>query len=217
MTTCANGCRDDDGNQVRCDGKRQACDECHRRLRRWVVDIPNLYALLPFVLERGSVQAEKSGRSTKGAYPPVPLRPEVADLRDERRDGRDDEARGVLGVVEGWARIVRTERDLTASDRATVTGECLLLLNHSDWIIEQPWVDECMAEIGKTHRDLAHACGEHGYRKVATCRTLLGDDQVECGGSIMPTRIGMGARCVKCQRYWGEHELNRLGLVENSA
>lgn len=214
--TCLNGCRDDDGNHVRTrDSKWQVCDECHKRLRRWLADIPVLYALLPHVLEPGSVDPQPGGHGGKRAHPPIPIRPDVADLRDERRDGRDDEARGVLGAVEGWARMLRYERDIAPPrDRATVAGETMLLLVHSDWIAQQRWADECMAELKQVHRALSHACGEHGAKPVAVCHTLTEDG--ECGGPILPTKIGFGARCGKCGRYWGENELARLGLVEAS-
>jgi hypothetical protein len=225
MNRCANGCHtrpDTDGNRrpVLAEPPSQLCRACEDRLLSWLEKIPENYLLLPAFLEPGSVDGNPESKSTKAANPPLPVRVEVLDLLDTRRGRRwlgteaAEDRRGVLGTLESWARMVREEHPgglATPVDAATVAGEAAFLRRHLLWCAEQPWVDELYAEVKALHRDLADAVGDYRPRPVGRCETVTEDG--DCGGTLLPSRWGMGVHCPRCGAQWTQDDLQRLGMV----
>lgn len=121
---CLNGCqRPQDGlmTPVPCETGQQLCTPCTARLDGWLRSIPDAYALLPSVVDHGTVPADPGTKHTKRPDPPAPMRAEVTDLLDTRPglqyhdDGTpivSDNLRGVLGILHSWAEVVRDERHL---------------------------------------------------------------------------------------------------------
>lgn len=122
---CGNGCTTGHGparTPVLCDGQARLCPACLERLDTWLRQIPETYALLPYVVEHGTVSTNPEMATTKRPDPPAPLRLEVMDLLDSRRGWQydpvaghpmlSDNRRGVFGVILEPAARVRLERGL---------------------------------------------------------------------------------------------------------
>jgi hypothetical protein len=222
MTACANGCRtrpDPDGNRhpVTTEDPSLLCRHCEDRLLGWLEKIPEHYALLPEFIEHGSVERNPESKATKASVAPAPMRLDVIDLLDTRL-GRKwsgtqpaDDRRGVLGTLETWARLVREEKNITASQACTVAYEAATLRRHLLWVAEQDWVGELYDDIGRVHRDLADAVGDYRPRPVGVCQAVTEDG--DCGGPLMPSRWSVGVACPRCGASWSEADLERLGLV----
>jgi hypothetical protein len=203
--TCLNGCHVGTGparaavacepGKLLCSGKRS----CTERLGSWLQSIVSNYALLPTVVEHGTVAGNPESAHTKRPDPPAPMRLDVVDLLDTR------DQRGVLGVLHSWARIVREDRRLhepcatcthqpgthwttpkkphcTAIGctcpryllpQATVAGEAAFLASHLAWITGQDWGCELYAELRPLARQLSDAVGEFRPRPVGRCMALV--------------------------------------------
>lgn len=195
------------------------CGKHERDLLEDLRDLTDLYPLLDHVLEPGSVQADELVRYGRQVDPPAAARLDVVALRDQRTTwdpGADPDAVDILGVLGGWARILREERQLADPDTATVTSEAAALRTHHEWIITQPWVDEYATEVHRAALAVRHACGEYERSdRVGTC-TIPTDDGT-CGGPLYPDRYGlMRVRCARCGETWDEDDLRRLGLILDS-
>lgn len=197
------------------------CGKHDRGIRTDLEDIEHLFPLLDDVLEPGSVQADELMRYSPNIDPPTPVRLDVVALRDHRTTwdaSADPDAVDVLGVLAGWATIVREERNLATPDgRATVLGETGTLRVHHDWVTAQPWVDEYAKDVHRAALAVRHACGEYDRStRVGNCSRQL--DEAVCGGPLYPDRYGlMRVRCARCGETWDEDDLERLGLVLGSA
>ena len=195
---------------------RLVCVGHHRWLIETIRDVVDTCALLPHFYEPGT--AVDDGQQVKGKRidPPAPIRLDVVAILDPRTVARyPGDLVPVLGILESWARMVREERDLEAPKaKATVTSEACLLLNHLDWIIEQPWVDELAKEMRDVKSALHSAIGDHAPRPVGTCPVVHPDEEAPCNGRLYQDRYGgMSVSCRRCGEVWGETELRRLGLV----
>lgn len=215
---CANGCRtrpNGHGNRrpLMAESPGLLCRFCDDRLRIWLTEVPDSYALLPAVVEPGSVDRDPDSKRGKRAHPPAPLRVEVVDLRDYRR--AEEGWRGALGVLARWGLRVRAERNIEVPGRnpldrtgTTVAREAAFLLRHRLWITEQPWVSEFYDAIGDLHRQLADATGDYRMRPVGT--HAQNDDGEACGGPLLPSEDG-GVHCPRCGTTWSHERLGLLG------
>lgn len=208
---CVNGCRtrpsDGERQPISADEPGLLCRFCDRRLEVWLTEIPETYALLPYVVEPGSVDRNPESKRGKRADPPAPLRVDVIDLLDIRPLPGED-WRGVIGPLVKWGMRVRTERRIDRPARTTVSGEAALLLRHRLWITEQPWVGKFYAEMDDLHRELADATGDYRPRPVGTHAEK--DDGAHCGGPLMPSDTG-GVHCPRCGTKWTRGQLGILG------
>lgn len=235
MTACVLGCHrtGTDGRQipVHAADPGLVCRDCADRMGDWLADIPGTYALLPDVVEPGTVDTNPETTSTRNPEAPAPVRLDVLDLLDDRRgwqDGRpSDNRRGVLGVLQDWAQLVRDGRGLPRPDEPpaavagdsdempTVHDEARFLARHLPWCCEQTWVGDLHDDLRRLQRDLANAVGEYRPRPVGSCpRDVERDGQtVTCGGPLLQSRWNPGVFCAACRDTWGHDELRRLGLV----
>lgn len=208
---CLNGCRtrltEGERRPISAEEPGKLCRFCDDRLRRFLGEIPETYALLPFVIEPGTVDRNPETKQGKRAHPPVPLRLEVIDLLDIRQLLGDD-WRGVIGILVKWGMRVRTERRIARPIKTTVSGEAALLLRHRLWIVEQEWVGEFYAAISDLHRELADATGDYRPRPVGVHAEK--DDGTRCGGPLMPSDNG-GVHCPRCGTKWTHGQLGILG------
>lgn len=201
------------------------CHRCQLRLRADLTGITELFAILPLFALLGSGEIGK--RHGKGNAPPAPGRLDVMVLSDPRSDPtgwvdedgtvhRQDGPSATLTVVGGWAQVVREERELAAPEgRATVAGECNLLLTHLDWICGQGWCDEFAADVKAAHKELRSVCGIAGRKPLGKCPAIVGDgdDMQTCGAPLYPPERGDAVQCRTCLAAWSGVELIRLGMI----
>lgn len=223
---CIRGCqrrtRLDDGTMRR-DPRWAApgallCQPCIDRLWDRLSDIVELYALLPSVTDPGSVESDGS-KHTKADAPPVPLRPSVTDLLDGRLTRTTAYAdhpltwnrRGVLGVLNGWARVIREEMSLTWQDEPTVAGESAFLRKHLDWLARQPWADECHDEVVALHSELSTLCGEAKPHPIGRCPAT--DEHGTCGAPLFAPLFADEIDCRTCGASWTREAWERLGKM----
>lgn len=216
---CANGCHHGHGpdrTPILCDDSAIICAKCVDRLDTWLRQIPDTYALLPSVVEHGTVATNPETASTKRPDPPAPLRLEVLDLLDDRPQ------RGAAGLLDSWADVVRDQRHLHAPAPSTaygVTASCSLLIQHLPWISKQEWAPEFYSEVKPLVREMRDRVGEYRPRPVGTCWVPVWRDQdgtqalVACGGLLFLDLDRRGCHCVSCgvQYDAADPALRRLG------
>lgn len=209
---CGNGCHSGHGDTrtpVLCDAGAKVCARCIDRLDTWLRQIPDTYALLPLVVEHGTVSVNPEMATTKRPDPPAPLRLEVLDLLDDRP------ARGVLGLLVAWADLVRAERRLPAQLAASVTTESRLLLAHLAWAARQEWVTDLYAELKPVVRELLDRVGEYRPHPVGMCVALVRrtgfDVALLCGGPLYRDTTGHGVHCAACGDQTDPRRLLEIG------
>ncbi len=194
------------------------CPGHTRWLTESIDDIVITYALLPHFYEPGTAVDDGQQVRGKRVDPPAPVRLDVVALLDKRTIARHPgDIVPALAILEGWARLIREQRQLQPCQRqATVTSEASTLLSHIDWIICQPWVDDLAREIREVKSALHSAIGDHAPRPVGTC-PVIHPDTGECAGKLYQDRYGgMSVTCQRCGEAWGETELRRLGLMQSA-
>lgn len=171
------------------------------RTQRWIRDdAPNVTPPAPkscgpwcLFCEHESCTAWRAGRRR--------------DMHDDEHDAGSDRVMSVLGVLHGWARIVREDRMLTPPEKITVVGERALLTVHLAWCAEQPFIDEMYAELAELLADLKRTNGTY-EAPVGDCESLQPDGSM-CGGKVWHVVIRHddgpdepGFRCGACRRVW---------------
>lgn len=205
--TCLNGCQAGTGPErspVLCQPGHYLCSEgkhsCTAKLDRWLRDIPDLFGLLLWVKDRGTVPGNPENAQTKQPDAPAPMRLEVVDLLDVRPGF------GALAILHGWAEAIRDERKLprrcdclharpthgqgrgadkghcTAAGcgctafhetQPTVSGECGLLIGHLAWCAQQEWAGDFHREIKDLARVLADTVGDYRVRPIGKCAAWI--------------------------------------------
>lgn len=225
--TCIRGCTRRDGDPARTHRDNVICDRCTDQLNRWLTDIPDRYALLPWLTEHGTSPPDPDHRTPKRKHAPAPMRLDVVDLLDQRRGRRwngtipsFEDHRGTLGIVGSWARMVREERHVTALEtQATVTSECALLRKNLAWIVTHEWVVELHDDLRRLDRDLAAAVGDHRPQPVGHCVAIVrkptenGTRVTVCGGPLLPNRDDFGVHCPACGDCWTADDLRRHSAI----
>lgn len=215
---CLNGCETRQGGEmtpVPAEPGKLLCPGCAKRLDKWLRAIPDDYALLPHVVEHGTVPADPGTKHTKRPDPPAPMRLEVIDLLDQRP------GYGALGILHSWADNVRDLRWQDPPEVVTVAGECALLIVNLPWAAGNEWIVDLYDEIRVLARTLADTVGEYRPKPVGKCAALRPVEdstvQVLCGGALVMDREGAGVHCLKCgTRHEATLELRQLGLVVDS-
>lgn len=140
---CLNGCKRNslDGPEpTLVEAPARICQPCRKALDRWLNLIPDIYALLLYVREHGTVTGNPESSHTKQPDPPAPMRLEVTDLLDVRP------GRGVFGLMHSWAQQVRDERHLRPDCACghesgihwwapPLRGHCRVVTSTADWEI----------------------------------------------------------------------------------
>jgi len=239
--TCLNGCQSHQSSEttpVFCEPGQLLCPRCGKRLDGWLRGIPESFALLPAVVDHGTVPVDPGTKHTKRPDPPAPMRLEVIDLLDDR-DGR-----GVLAVVHSWAELVRDHRHDSRPCQcghampghtgscsaqgcgcqsyrpvdATVARECAYLITNLPWASGNEWIVDLYDEIRILARTLSDTVGEYRPKPVGRCAALQDIEgstvQGVCGGALVMDREGTGVHCIKCPaHYEASVELRALGLI----
>jgi hypothetical protein len=193
--------------------------------RRWVpsmeakAELPAPKAIGPWCLfcQHDTCTAWRAGRQR--------------DQHDDEHDAGSARLMSILGVLHGWARVVREERDLTAPDKVTITSERDTLSRHLDWLAGEPFIDEMYGELNELVQSLKSINHTEDERPAGTCFLLDGTDV--CGGRIWRReearpvwRVGADrctwelvkaadgpAYCEKCGKHWDGVDLDRLNLI----
>lgn len=200
-------------------------------LRRLPGEIREAWFDLALIAEAGSApkDAAPKTRRTKSASPPTPVNLDVVVLRDPRtattelrqilRDGHPADlsrpASNVLTAVASWVLLLAEERPLTATLPSSVIGQLDLLERHTDWIAQQPWIDDYWAELGGIRSALRSALRDRASTKVGRCY-LPTDDGSDCHGNLLRRNGELSVRCHRCGARWvTAAELARLELALN--
>ena len=130
------------------------------------------------------------------------------DLHDDEHDAGSDRLMSILGVLNGWARVVREERDLAEPEQITITGERDLLSRHLDWCAAQPWIDEMFGELRQLRAALKSLNGTEDDKPVGRCYLLI--DGEECAGPIWMDQAAGHAHCGRCKNTWDGEQVARL-------
>lgn len=197
------------------------CQTCIDKLDDALADTLTLFALLPAVIEPGSVQLDDMphGRQIDA---PAPVRLEVLDMLDDRRawspavDAPGDNRRGVVGLLESWATRMRQERRYSIpTGSPSVASEIGALRNNLAWIVEQDWVETFADEILKLHRDLEAVCGEPKAKPIGHCPEMVkregSDELAPCGAPLFPPIYGETVTCERCKTSWPKDKWLLLG------
>lgn len=176
----------------------QVCDADRTWLDHTLVEIGDLYALLPANMVPGQTQGQRVSGSREA---PLPLRVDPLDLTMPARLGAVHDALGdqvgllsVATVLFSWARDWRETRDRgEGPPPATVVDLVAWLRNRLDWACDDHLaVDEFVVEIEALRRKLRAVVGINEIRPEhldVPCRRcdkldlhrLPGQDRVECG------------------------------------
>lgn len=199
-STCLNGCHighGPDRTPVETEGDARICPRCVTHLARWLRTIPDAFRYLLWVKDHGTVPGDPDAAQVKALDAPAPLRLEILDLLDVRP------GRGALGIVHGWAELVRDQRQLsllcdcghaavlhrwspplvsmcrancdcvTWRVWATVAGECAFIGQHLAWVTEQDWVADLYAELKPLSRQLSDAVGDYRPVPIGMCLAMV--------------------------------------------
>jgi hypothetical protein len=210
------------GNPTQVDADRRLCGKCQEDLASWLKDIPTVYALLPAVLEPGTVDRNPDARTTRSSFAAAPMRLDVIDLLDTRRGihagavqptkSQDftDARRGALGTLSDLSAEVAELRDITppASD---ISSNCTFLKRHLEWISRHEIAGHVHTEVKALNRTLCDAIGDYRPHPVGRCNLTPDDQEKPCDGPLLANRYG-GVRCSRCSATWDARELRLLGL-----
>lgn len=190
------------------------CTAHYLDMHAMLQEIMESYEKLGDYMEPGSAAIDTDVRRGKRADHAAPIRLEIVALTDWRTgpaiNGGD--VVPVIGIVSGWARIVREERAIATDNRpATLRREATLLLAHSAWIAGQPWVDDYLSEIREAWRALQRATGIETRRPIGTCPTTLADTSDPCCGPLWADITGrLEVQCGKCGTTWTEQQITDI-------
>ena len=132
------------------------------------------------------------------------------DLHDDEHDAGSDRLMSVVGVLNGWARIVREERSLETPQRVVVTTERDTLSRHLGWLAAQPFIDEMYGEVKQLVASLKDLNGTADDKPAGRC--YLPNETGICHGPIwLDTAMGH-AHCGRCQQTWDGSQLAMLAF-----
>jgi hypothetical protein len=194
-TRCANPRCHKGGTPEPVYGRQVICDYCTRRVERHLVELAGVFDDLGTVLAVGGNAAfdKVSGSRT----PPVPVRLEVADHREEIRS-----------ILVSWARLVVEERRLSQWPSNTVHDIAQFVSEHADWLACHPAAGDLCEEIA---RALGRAHGlltGPGVVCFLPCPDIFGEG---CDGRIKVTPEATWVRCETCG--WETDDLLWLGKL----
>ena len=197
------------------------CRPHYERVAQWLHEIEVEAAILSPVK---SMQIASGNRGSGLASHRSPVRLDALVMLDRRRGtgipvtGEPDpwgfdETPSILDVLGSWARMTREERGLTPPDRATVASERRTLTAQLDWICEQPWVDEFVAELRTLRLQLKAVNGTQDDKPYGRC--YLPDEDGLCNGPIWLDTAAGHAHCGKCRQTWDGDQVARLKFAQD--
>ncbi|WP_344500506.1 hypothetical protein [Streptomyces enissocaesilis] len=162
--------------------------------RAHLESLPGLYdGLLPYLTPAGGA---REGRAAKGGPPGLPVVEEILDLRGPG---------GIVGVVEGWTSVIRTDRRMAPRPAAGLGVEGRLRAGVAELLGHMPWIAVSWPDAGPFATDIKQladsvrsitdprAPGEVG-RRLGKC-PAIDTSGVICGAVL---RYYPGAATVTC-------------------
>ena len=150
--------------------------------------------------------------------PPAPCRLDILNLLDPRSDTP------VLPILNDLSDLVAEQRHLSwrPTHHATWTAivaarQARWLIRHVDWLAHHENVVNSVGEITQAFKWLNAAAGLKPPPALFRCPVIHPDTEEECGGPVRAELTTFGVKCAKCGERWsGDEQLHRLGLVEAS-
>jgi len=194
------------------------CNGCRTWLDRTLVEIVELYALLPANLMPGRAHGQRVSGSREA---PLPLRVDPLDLMMPARVAAVHDALGdqigqisVASALDSWARDWQTSircGDYLPAPTVVELGRWLRL-----WLTEacdtHPAVDEFAAEMRRLRVGLAAVVGVKSDRVyVGPCPVT--DDKGTCGAALTADPYLDIIRCPRCDTMWSRDKWLWLGMT----
>lgn len=199
---------------VRCTRPRTAsllCTRCADNLKRWLTDIPDLYATAMALNIRDRPAGEHSeSRHTKVSGSPALVNVTLMAIQDPASNAGD----GIIPVVPAltsWAHLFVEEQEIS-SGRLDYLYEIMQLF--STWwttLLRQPWIDEFYSEVSDIHRMLSGAT--NAPKSIGRCFGWV-RNAPPCGQRLYPAVDGTEVVCDKCGRRYSGLDLVRLELSQ---
>jgi hypothetical protein len=217
------------------------CRGCVHRHRDTLTEILELWALLPQVVELGSVPDDTAehSRAKKQPASPAPFRvlawallhgPLPTKIRATGDDGNPIELDGdpiyvdarlgaflpnVPGLLAYRARLAVESGAMATTIKGKTTDpvstSVIQLRAAAEHVAAQPWVDEYDAELGWILRKLREAHGIEELPPLGDC--ILGKDGRECRGKVREQASGH-PKCDRCGREYDTHDLVRMQIAQ---
>ena len=191
------------------------CAGCAKRLHKWIVGIPDLYAILDPRKDAGKDPYAPTRRGKISGSPAL-VRLDVVALQDRRTNARarfnepgDENMLGgdVPSLMLSWAECLSDDLDLTGRPDSLASAVALLAGPWYPNLCYRPWVDELYTEVEKIHRTLKGLNHVGGPRPLGTC---------ECGQRLYEPDPQPGREQIIECRNCG-HRLDGLALVRLAA
>lgn len=195
------------------------CKRCARTLRKWLTEIPDLYATLdPYHAPPTDEDPDAyHGKHGKLSGSPSPVRLDVVALMDPRTNAGVpgdpwDGSTYIPGEVCTWAQVLVEDHDLS-SPYGTLTEAAALLLAWFGTVIASPWVDEMWTAMRDIHRLLQRAHGVPRPKPIGECINVYerGGVTIACGHTLYAPAAGAKIRCSGCGRRYDGYGLVALG------
>jgi hypothetical protein len=224
LTACGNGCKDADAQGVlqprMTEDGRTLCESCCDRLWKALDRLPDHYVRLYAAILPGSVERNPETKATKRVHAPAPLRIDPIDLYDERHyliggSLPTENVRGVVGVLQKWANLIRVQQGGTTNPNPTLATEVARLVGAFDFLVRQPYAPNAYKAVMTAQREVKDAIGMYRQHPVGRCPVIVTDDEESagelCGGPLFPTVAGV--KCVRCGSLWSPDRLAHLGAM----
>lgn len=185
---------------------------CRRHMSRLTEHLTAIAGILDDLDELLVTPPPADGNDARAARcdPPAPCRLDVLDLTDKRSDTP------ALHLVASWCLLVSDERHLSGIP-SWPSSQARWLIRHVDWLGHHPAADDCAVEIANAWRWLSSAAGLKPPPALFRCPVIHPDTDEECGGPVRAEPWTFGVKCARCGERWsGDEQLHRLGLVEAS-
>lgn len=233
---CVRGCtkpildpntREKIGDEPRPATQGHLCGKCAEKLRKWLKDIPDLYAVLDPRISRANNSNTAPANRRKISGSPALIRLDVAILQDPRThwgsqwrgkstmepEDRYDPPSDIPSQFITWAYALADDLNLT--QQPTTLTEAIELLTGPWWsnLCYRPWIDELFTDTQTTRRLLRRVTGTNGPRPLGKCQcgnTLYEPIPVPGATNIDPERAIL--ECGKCG-----HRMNSMAIVRLAA
>jgi len=182
------------------------CRRCRQRLLRALNAITELWPLLSVMLTPGN--ATSGGSHGKPASRP-PCSVDVMDITDPRGQ--------TWQQLVSWARVVIEDRQLAPRSLDPDQAARLLTI-HADWIAEQPFADEALAEIATVAHRVRRVCRDLPDPPIGHCPDIdpngINDT---CGGPLRWIDGSTAVVCGRCGSQWVDADLPHILRVVEPA